>query len=191
MAYTDAPILYTSDHLPPLLCMLTRLQHPALLSVSGTMSDMFLLLILALAFPSFWNSFPPEIHTANFLTSFKSLSNVAFSMKLFLTSLFKIAIPSPAQHSQPPSLLYFLFPTAFMTHNIHTTYSWPLNNMGLTCMGPCICGFFSIVNTTVLHYTWLVESADMEGPWFWRNHVYWGPTISYALIFNCAEDWHS
>ena len=37
--------------------------------------------------------------------------------------------------------------------------------MGLNCMGPLICGvLFSIVNTTVLHDPWLVESTDGEEP---------------------------
>ena len=34
--------------------------------------------------------------------------------------------------------------------------------MGLSCRGPLIHGFFSIVNTTVLHDPCLVESADAE-----------------------------
>ena len=31
-------------------------------------------------------------------------------------------------------------------------------------MGPLICGYFSIVNTTVLHGLRLVESVDVEEP---------------------------
>ena len=42
-------------------------------------------------------------------------------------------------------------------------YIWPLNNMGLNCVGPRLCGYFSIVNTTVLQGQWLVESADVKG----------------------------
>ena len=34
--------------------------------------------------------------------------------------------------------------------------------MGLNFVGPLIHGFFSIVNTTVLHDPWLLESADAE-----------------------------
>ena len=36
--------------------------------------------------------------------------------------------------------------------------SCPLNNMVITCRDPFILGFFSIVDTTVLHDLWLVES---------------------------------
>ena len=85
--------------------------------------DYSCLLILALAFSSFWNSFNSENHIANFLTSFQSPINITFSMKLFLTTLLHIANDTPRPHSQPLSLLYFFPPTAFMTHNIHTTYS--------------------------------------------------------------------
>ena len=34
--------------------------------------------------------------------------------------------------------------------------------MGLNCMGPHTCGFFSVVNTIVLHDRQLVESSDVE-----------------------------
>ena len=34
--------------------------------------------------------------------------------------------------------------------------------MGLNCIGPLTCGYFSTVNPTVLHSKWLVESADGE-----------------------------
>ena len=37
-------------------------------------------------------------------------------------------------------------------------------------MGPLICGFFSIVNTTVLYNPWLVESRDAE-PQIQRNQT--------------------
>ena len=50
--------------------------------------------------------------------------------------------------------------------------------MGLNCMGPFIARFFSIVNTTVLHHQWLVESLNAEEPQKWR------PTISYRGIFH-------
>ena len=36
--------------------------------------------------------------------------------------------------------------------------SCPLNNMVITCRDPFILRFFSIVDTTVLHDLWLVES---------------------------------
>ena len=45
--------------------------------------------------------------------------------------------------------------------------------MSLNCMGPLIRGFFSIVNTTVLHDLQLIESADAE-PRIWRKHGYRG-----------------
>ena len=58
-------------------------------------------------------------------------------------------------------------------------YSWPLNNMGLNCVGPLIGGFFSIVNSVVRHNPWLVESmvgwihgcrtADLEELCTWKN----------------------
>ena len=34
--------------------------------------------------------------------------------------------------------------------------------MGLNCVGPHICGVFSIVGTVVLHDLLLVESLDVE-----------------------------
>ena len=37
--------------------------------------------------------------------------------------------------------------------------------MGLNCLGPLVCGYFSVVNTTVLHGPWLAESADLEELW--------------------------
>ena len=68
-------------------------------------------------------------------------------------------------------------------------YIWPLNNTSLNWVGPCICGLFSRVNTTVLCGLQLVESADGE-PWLWRNHILGGLIISYAQIFNYAEGWY-
>ena len=35
--------------------------------------------------------------------------------------------------------------------------------MGLNCTGSFIFGYFSVINTTILHHPWLVESADVEG----------------------------
>ena len=57
-------------------------------------------------------------------------------------------------------------------------YSSPLNNMYLNCMGPLICRYFSVLNTTVLHNLWLIEFVS-------RGH-----TMSYTmlyLIFNYKE----
>ena len=45
--------------------------------------------------------------------------------------------------------------------------------MGLNCVGPLICGYFPIVNTTVLHNPHLVKSIDVEEPQLLR------PTINY------------
>ena len=47
-------------------------------------------------------------------------------------------------------------------------YSWPLNNMGFNYAGPFIDRYVSIVNTTVLHNPWLVESQDLELLQGWR-----------------------
>lgn len=41
-------------------------------------------------------------------------------------------------------------------------YSWPLNKTGLNCMG--LLTFFSVVNTTMLHKSPLVESVNIEEP---------------------------
>lgn len=38
-------------------------------------------------------------------------------------------------------------------------YSQSLNNRGSNCAGPSVCRFFSVVNTTVLHDSPLVEWA--------------------------------
>ena len=40
--------------------------------------------------------------------------------------------------------------------------------MDLNCGGSLMCGFFSVVNTMVLHEPQLFESADVE-PQTWRN----------------------
>ena len=40
--------------------------------------------------------------------------------------------------------------------------------MGLNCMGPLKCGYFSVVITRVLHNLQLVESTDVEELWVWR-----------------------
>lgn len=41
----------------------------------------------------------------------------------------------------------------------------PLKSTGLNCMGPLTCGYFSVVNATVVHGPWLVESANAQQPW--------------------------
>lgn len=48
-------------------------------------------------------------------------------------------------------------------------YSWSLNNMSLNCVVLFIGRFFfSVTNTTVLHYHQLFESADVER-YIWRD----------------------
>ena len=68
-------------------------------------------------------------------------------------------------------------------------YNSPLINSGLNYAGPLTGAFFSIVNTTVLHDPWLVESVDMkpgtEEPQIQRNHITAhnrGRTISYMQL---------
>ena len=41
-------------------------------------------------------------------------------------------------------------------------------DMGLNCIGPFTCRFFSIINTIVPLNPWLVGSMDME-QWLWTN----------------------
>ena len=106
-------ILYASSHLPHFSSCLLCSSHTVLLYVSRTVPDYSCLLILALAFSSFWNSFNSENHIANFLTSFKSLINVTFSVKLFLSTLLKIATPLSA-HTPNPSPCFIFCP-----HSIH------------------------------------------------------------------------
>ena len=67
--------------------------------------------------------------------------------------------------------------------------SWPLNNVGLNCAGPLICGFFSIAKTTVLPNLKLVESADAVLQ-IWRNCLYELLATSFKWIFDCVEGWH-
>ena len=62
--------------------------------------------------------------------------------------------------------------------------------MGLNCMDPLIRGYFSIVNTTVLHGDpWLVDSTDAE-PQIQRNCVYRGLTMSYTWILDYVDGWY-
>ena len=49
--------------------------------------------------------------------------------------------------------------------------------MGLNCKSPFIHGFFSVVNSMLLHDLQLVESAAAV-PWIQRNCEYGGPAIS-------------
>ena len=69
-------------------------------------------------------------------------------------------------------------------HYQNCLYSWPLNNMGLNCLGSLTVGFFSIINTTSTTRYGLVECTDMQ-PLIQRNHVYGGPTTVYMRIFDC------
>ena len=50
-------------------------------------------------------------------------------------------------------------------------YSSPLNNVDLNCMGPLICRYFSVLNTTVLHNLRLIEFVS-------RGH-----TINYTISY--------
>ena len=47
-------------------------------------------------------------------------------------------------------------------------------------MSPLISGFFSVVNTIILHNLRLLESADMEEPQIWI----WRADYSHTLIFD-------
>ena len=60
-------------------------------------------------------------------------------------------------------------------------HSWSLNNMGLNCVDPLICGFFSIVNTTVLYdriffnskyYSTIINITVLQ-IWGWLNPQIW------------------
>ena len=60
-------------------------------------------------------------------------------------------------------------------------------------MGPLICGYFSIVNTEVLHSLRLVESLDAEEPGMgWADYKLYmddcciaqGPTVYTILNYN-------
>lgn len=62
--------------------------------------------------------------------------------------------------------------------------------MRLNCVGPLICGHFSIVNTTALHDPWSVDSMDAERagteePRIWRTRA---RTVTYIWIFDYPED---
>lgn len=57
-----------------------------------------------------------------------------------------------------------------------------------------MCGFFSVVNTTVLYDPWIVESTDANHIYEGnadtkelRVYIYGGPTISYMQIFSCIK----
>ena len=51
-------------------------------------------------------------------------------------------------------------PTGENHRIVKKIHSWPLNNTGLNSTSPVIHGFFSIVNTAVLHNPRLVESME-------------------------------
>ena len=51
---------------------------------------------------------------------------------------------------------------------------WKVDSLQLDYQGNL--SFFSIVNTTVLHNLWLVESAES---WGYRKSVFGGPAINY------------
>lgn len=40
-----------------------------------------------------------------------------------------------------------------------------IENTDLNCLSPLMKGYFSVVNTTVLHGPWLDESTDAEELW--------------------------
>lgn len=52
--------------------------------------------------------------------------------------------------------------------------SWLFDSRGLSCIGPLIRGFLSMVNTTVLQGRQLVEFEVVE-PQIQRNNMYRGP----------------
>lgn len=52
--------------------------------------------------------------------------------------------------------------------------SWLFDSRGLSCIGPLIHGFLSVVNTTVLQGRQLVEFEVVE-PQTQRNDMYTGP----------------
>lgn len=65
-----------------------------------------------------------------------------------------------------------------------------LNNASLNYVGPLVLGYFSVVNTEVLHGLWLVESVDVEEPCIWRadykNYIWINPWVvqgSSVLFF--------
>ena len=60
-------------------------------------------------------------------------------------------------------------------------YSWPLNNMGLNCPGPLMWRYFSVINTTVLHSLWLVESMDAEELQIWKTYMQINPSVVQGL----------
>ena len=70
-------------------------------------------------------------------------------------------------------------------------YSGPLNTMGLNDMSPLICGFFfSLINTTGLHNSRLVQSLNVE-PQVQRNPQHGGSTLISADFSDYLEGWHS
>lgn len=74
----------------------------------------------------------------------------------------------------PKSFFFFFFPLGLYYIHLDVSqtmrYVWqaeitnsgPLNNAGLNGLGPLICGFVSIVDTSILHRPWLVGSVDVD-----------------------------
>ena len=64
-------------------------------------------------------------------------------------------------------------------------YSWPLNSMGLNCMGPLTYRFSSIVST-VLPYSQLVESD--EEPQIWRANDWTWSSMDISVLICYMHD---
>lgn len=73
----------------------------------------------------------------------------------------------------------------YLTSYVCLIDSWSLNKTDLNCKDASTCRFFPVVNITVLHDIWLVESTDKEEP-----HTVKGPARSYTQIFDYAEGQH-
>lgn len=71
-------------------------------------------------------------------------------------------------------------------HNFHlvlfSLHGWLLNNTELNCLGSLTCGYFSVVNTTVLQFTigWIHD-------WMRRSSECRGLTVSYTQINPCVQ----
>lgn len=62
-------------------------------------------------------------------------------------------------------------------------WGWPLKSVGLNCANPLIHGFFSIVNTTVLH------DPQLLNPWMWNHEYTEGPHTQRADCKLQADFW--
>lgn len=57
--------------------------------------------------------------------------------------------------------------------------------MSLNCVGPVVCGFFSVVNPTVVHesesFESMIQTTNSEELWIWK--------VDYKLSmdFDCTE----